>query len=32
MVAKKYKAVFIYKIGHTLPDGLPHSKIFKTKV
>ncbi len=26
IVAKKYKAVFIYKIGHTLPDGLPHSK------
>ncbi|TKA58854.1 Aspartate-ammonia ligase (AsnA) [Mycoplasmopsis bovis 8790] len=26
IVAKKYGAVFIYKIGHTLPDGLPHSK------
>ncbi len=26
IVAKKYKAVFIYKIGHTLPDGLPSFK------
>lgn len=26
IVARKYGAVFIYKIGHTLPDGLPHSK------
>ncbi len=23
---KSTKPVFIYKIGHTLPDGLPHSK------
>ncbi|WP_406617142.1 aspartate--ammonia ligase [Mycoplasmopsis adleri] len=26
IVAKKYGAVFIYKIGYKLPDGVPHSK------
>ncbi|WP_434343546.1 aspartate--ammonia ligase [Mycoplasma sp. 06067-C1-B144P-99-0482-3] len=25
-IVKEFKAVFIYKIGHNLPDNLPHSK------
>ncbi|WP_427867568.1 aspartate--ammonia ligase [Mycoplasmopsis arginini] len=25
-IVKKYKAIFIYKIGNLLPDGKPHSK------